>query len=427
MSVAMYIGGADNVRNVFTLTPGGTIEVGDVFIVGLGLASISVSATATTVAQTCLDIYAALTDEDAPVEFSVITWELDNATTPTKITGTGPEDGRPIYASITVNTTEAGGGAADTQTFAKAQVTAATGSKHWDNVNNWSGGAVPVNGDEVYIGTHNVAPQYALDQSTLALDELHIVSCGTAGLIVGLPPVNPNGYVEYLDTMLKCLPTLVVVGEGAGSNVPALRLNSLAGTATAMRVLRTESRDGNGNAPVYWIPEEPSTITDCRGALDVSTEPDDAGDTISTTIISSGGDIKAGPACPMTTITNNGGTLDLTCTTMPTTLTLRDGASAVIRSSGSGTITDLRQDAGSFLDWRATGTVTNYYSSGSLETINDGRGSKTFTNVSLYAGAVVNDPNKVLTFTNGVDLVQCGLADVVLNLGKHLTVQRSAI
>ena len=58
---------------VDTLTPGGTIEVGDIFIVTINGKSISYSATGTTVASVCTGLHALLAASTIP-EFVEITW-----------------------------------------------------------------------------------------------------------------------------------------------------------------------------------------------------------------------------------------------------------------------------------------------------------------------------------------------------------------
>jgi hypothetical protein len=71
-------------------------------------------------------------------------------------------------------------------------------------------------------------------------------------------------------------------------------------------------------------------------------------------------------------------------------------------------------------------TTWNVSDGGTLDYSRDMR-SRTVTNANVYAGGAVLDPHKTVTFTNGVDLVRCGLADVTLDVGTHLTLTPSAI
>ena len=56
-----------------------------------------------------------------------------------------------VTFTATAATTEAGGGAADAQTFVKTSTTAATSKNHWDNAANYSGGALPVSTSRVSL------------------------------------------------------------------------------------------------------------------------------------------------------------------------------------------------------------------------------------------------------------------------------------
>lgn len=417
MSICIYTGGAADVADVIRLTPGGTIEAGDIFNVLIDDALVSVAATLTTVAQTCLDLLAALQASTSP-EFVSITWAVDNATTPTYVYGTGPSDGRPIYASLSVTTTEAGGGAADAQTFAKSHTTTGTGSKYWSNVSNWSGGAVPVSTDIVYIGNYGITPQYDIDQNAVTLAELHIVAGATSGLTIGLPKTNVDGYVEYLNRYLKISATLVYYGEGTGASTPKLNLDTGTNAAT-VQVLKSDSRS-NGDAPFQWTGNHASNVVnDCRGALDIGWEPSDSGQATSVTV-GRNGSIRVGKSLTVTTVVGNGGNYEFLSDTPPTTITVRADCTLLAEGTG-GTVTTLLQEIGSFVDWRRPGTVTTINLSGAIEFANDDRTGKTFTNVNLFGGAIWNNPNKVITKTNGIILNKCGIEDVTINEGKGIT------
>ncbi len=81
------------------------------------------------------------------------------------------------------------------------------------------------------------------------------------------------------------------------------------------------------------------------------------------------------------------------------------------------------------------GGTCNYFSTGTAATFNIGGivdlsnnlANRTFTTTILYRGGSLIDPYKATTFTNGIDITGVDLAGVTLNLGTHLTVQRTAI
>lgn len=429
MGTVIYTGGAANVADVINITPGGTIEVGDIFKVTIGISTVQIAATATTVANVCTLLQAALSDGDAPAEFQDLTWELNDTTTPTYVIGTGPSDGRPIYDSLTVATTESGGGAADTQTFIRSNPTPATGAKDWNNTDNWDTGAVPVTNDKVWLGVYGVVPQYNLSHAAVTNIELHVVSTSTGGLLVGLPKQNTNGFVEYLGTELLLGASTVQYGEGLGANVPNLRLNT--GTeASYVYLYKSGSRDGDGKAPFLWLCNSTSAaVKECYGSLDIAKEP---GQTSSLGTIAQGvgSDIELGEGVTLaTSITVNGGSLVSYAIDDPTLIDMKVGT-VVTLFGRSGDVTTIKQQAGSTLNWRRnTGTVTNYTSTGgTVDFTNVNEGSAVaFTNVDLYAGSVWNDPNGYVTVTNGIDLNLCGIEDVSVIIGKNLTVTPSAI
>ena len=115
MAVNVFTADAPAVAQVDTVTPGGTIEAGDLFVMTLvaedgSLQVLSVAATSTTVDQTCDDIVAAWNASTLSL-FTGITAALvgvhPNATA---VRLTADTAGVPFTLAAT--TTEAGGGAA---------------------------------------------------------------------------------------------------------------------------------------------------------------------------------------------------------------------------------------------------------------------------------------------------------------------------
>src|SRR5688500_17548537 len=110
-----WIGGKSAVAKVATLTPGGTIEAGDKFLMILTSESgatqtLTVTATNTTVAITCDDIVAAW---NASTQTLFIAVTATDSTT--HVTLTADTAGVPFH--LTVNTTETDDSPADAQTF----------------------------------------------------------------------------------------------------------------------------------------------------------------------------------------------------------------------------------------------------------------------------------------------------------------------
>src|SRR5690606_23342522 len=92
-------------------------------------------------------------------------------------------------------------------TIATSAVTAATGPNHWDHADNWSTGAVPTTGDDVFIESASHRFLYGLP-TTLELDLLVILRGQ-----VGLPTRNAAGYTEYRTTRATIDCDDVQIGE----------------------------------------------------------------------------------------------------------------------------------------------------------------------------------------------------------------------
>lgn len=147
-----YTGGTAVQTQIDTLTPGGTIEVGDEFTVILtgedgSVNSKLVVATGTSVAQVCDDIIAdiaGLSEATYPL-FHEITWSDET----THVQAVAKTEGKPFY--LTETTTESGGGAADAQTFVQATTTANKGPQDVGTAENWSQGSKAAAGDIVRV------------------------------------------------------------------------------------------------------------------------------------------------------------------------------------------------------------------------------------------------------------------------------------
>lgn len=167
MATKRFIGGLAAVAQVDTLTPGGTIEAGDLFNITLtdergDAYQLSVAATGTTVAQTCQDIITAFNACGDPRFTKITAAGVGSVGSYTAVTLTADTAGEPFYCAV--ETTEAGGGAADDQTFGRAATTASSGPYDLNLTGNWLGGVLPVNGDTVYID--NIV-KYGLAQSAI--------------------------------------------------------------------------------------------------------------------------------------------------------------------------------------------------------------------------------------------------------------------
>ena len=219
MAVLRWAGGSTARSQVDSLTPGGTITAGDIFNVILTDESgttqtEAVSATGTTVASTCDDIV---------LQCSASTQSLFRRLTFTdatsSVTVTAKTPGVPFYLSET--TTEAGGGAASGQTFARAAVTTNKGPNDFNDVDNWvesdgtAPSAVPASGDEVIFSEGNNDLLYGLDQNAKDLEQLRV----TGGFSGSIGQPNHALHISVSNEGSSTLPILALGGRGRRYNL----------------------------------------------------------------------------------------------------------------------------------------------------------------------------------------------------------------
>lgn len=219
MAILRWAGGATAQAQVSTLTPGGTIEAGDIFNVILtgedGVDQTeAVVATGTTVAQVCDDIVLQC-NASTQTLFRNVTFS--DQTTHVDVTANAP--GVPFYLSET--TTESGGGAADAQTFVVGSTTANSGPNDYNTLNNWvesdgtAPAAVPASNDEVYFSTGNHDVLYGLDQSSVDLKQFRVTS-GYQGAI-GQADIPLK--VDVSNVTDSVMPYLALGGRGRRINM----------------------------------------------------------------------------------------------------------------------------------------------------------------------------------------------------------------
>jgi hypothetical protein len=302
---------------------------------------------------------------------------------------------------------------------AAASVTAAAGPNFWDDAINWSGGAVPVNGDVVHVdGDGDVL--FGLAQTAVTLAELHVPAAYTDR--VGLPEVDPAGYPQPLAKYLAIKSTLVTVGKGEGQGTPRLLLDNSTAQAT-VTVWGTGLSDDAPLPAMRWKGTHASNaMSVMKGDVGVAVLAGEAA-TLASLYVGyvsspqSDASVKAGAGLTLTALTQSGGTVTLEgdCGMVLQTggtlevagdcgaVTSRGG---VVRLLGGGTLAATTLGSGGTLDLsRASGAVT------------------LTADLTLERGAVVFDPNGKLAFA-GFDVVFAdgvSLGDVSVNLGPGRT------
>lgn len=403
------------VAQVDTLTPGGTIEADDIFIATIGTQSLSVVAGGTTVADVTAAVTAAWNASTQP-EFVEIT-ATDSTT---HITLTAVTAG--VDFIVTASTTEAGGGAADAQTYVQATTTANSGPNMWE-AENFSGATVPGTNDTLVFEKSAVDLLYGIDQNALELDLIVIRQSFTGR--IGLPRTNANGYVEYRQSylLIDCTPT-VKIGEGEGSGSGRIKLDLGGDVAAAITVYGRGTRADSEIPCVLLLGSTTHTLT-LLGKADVGAALF-AGEVAQFTTITMGegttGKLVLGETSTLTTINVRGGTVEAS-----DNVTTINQTAGVMTLRGSATATTWTIDGGTaFYNSSGTGTTIVVGGGGVLD-FRQNQSARTMTNVSIFPGGAIHDPNKTVTWTNGIDLQRCGPLGVTLNIGEHQTLTPSAI
>lgn len=403
MATISFTGAAKLVTQITTITPGGTIAATDTFSVICNGKTLTFTATTTTVAHVITGLYDLIQAANDP-EWGEFTASDD--TTTLTLTGTTP--GKPFTVTTAINNVS--GGAAPTLTAATP--TAASGPSFANVAANYSGAATPTTGDTLFIeGGAQIL--YGLDLSAVTLARLVIRDFSGR---IGLPPVNADGepYPEYREQYLKVSATVLDILQNVTSNMIRINVGSAATTATVLSSGR--SNLDTIKAVTLLGSDSTNIVNAVGGQVGVATE---AGETAKIGTLRVGGsvtppEVECGEGvtldefallggsltlnCDFADGTANGGTLNMIDDPdVSGTLTVRNGAPCVI--NGGPTIAKLVLSNGGVLD------------------LSQDVRAVTFTNVDLYRGAKVIDPNGRAVYSNAVSLKECDLIDLDWQVG----------
>lgn len=436
MATRRWLGRAIAVAQVDTITVANTWAQNDTVTLTINNKSIVITiGTLVTTAQVATTIKQVINGESltdtaatytaygtAVGEFSRLTATVNSSV----VSITANDAGVPFTLSVTEST--AGDG-----TATEATATAATGPNHWDNVDNWSGNAVPVDDDDIVFDAGDVDLLYAL--STGIQPDSITVTPGYTGEI-GLPEVNTDNTelpydeyrAKYLTFATNAGATAVSIEAGSGR----IRIDMGDCTSVTHNIRGSGTRAEEQVPAILLLGSDADTVLNVqRGDVGVAFYAGETAhlasinvgwlerqDSDSAVVCGSGVDL-ANAAISMT-----GGSLQTNSATGSGTIALNGGEIELL----SGAHASIIADAGTVY-YRSTGTLSagKAGSGGVFNFTRDNRG-RTVSAMELYEGGSILDPNKTVTWSTGVDLVRCGIpADGSLNLGTHLTLTPSAI
>ena len=409
MAIRFWNPNAASAKQVVTFTvtavaAGGTLTV---TCNGKSVTYTCLNTDTTTTAATALTalLQPTATPTAPPLEFGDAQWT--SATN--VVTATASIQGTPFTF-----TSSSGGGA----TLVQATVTANSSPSDVNNASNWltSGGAtgLPSAADDLIIANSNVPLLWNLDQlAAVALNSLTIWNDMTAN--IGLPELNPAGYIEYRQTYFQILATTVTVGMGTGTGSGLMRLNQMAGATTweilstgtpgtgtdfALRLLGTNAGNvlkiTSGSVAMGMLPGESANVSGgvtvnggsvslgqsvtLAGALNVNNGASAEIRNVPSSIVTNGGTLVffapvASPATYATVTVQNGGQGFWTGPGTITTHTLSQGSQFSKLDPAALTITNstydqdcLLSDAFNGCTWTNATTIRGPISSGIIQT-----------------------------------------------------------
>lgn len=340
--------------------------------------------------------------------FAAITWTNPSAG---NIVGTADTAGVPFVAALT----ETGAGTGAVTDF--AVTTANAGPNDWSTAANWSSGATPTGSDDVVI-ENNTVPILWLPSSSQTINSLTIRHSYTG--VIGLKSssfatsatAENTSKDEYRTDYLKVTTAQCDIGEHFGTNavVGSGRIKIDFGSATACQVTVSNSKTSATELslqPIRLLAANASTDIYVRKgivgiATDKPSETSTVGDVTTSYIDGQTADSRVfiGVGVTITNLITTGG---VTVTESAPTTVSCDAGEVVI-------VTD--------------GTITTLNISGEVDT----SGSQaTITNCSMFSGAIYTTEFNRVTHTNGIDLQRCGLENVTLRLGSHVTLTPSSV
>jgi len=401
-----------------TLTPGGTIEANDKFLVTLtdeagDTATLSVAAGGTTVAATVASIVAAFNASTDP-RFTPIT-ASDQTTHVRLLADTA---GVPFFC--TVSTTESDDSPGDTQTFVRAASIANSGPNDFNDPLNYSTGVKPVSTDTLTLdGRMQTAILYGLRQTAITLAKLKIER---GSFDIGT--INAALAISFTIGEINVAPT-----DGSNASGAAV-VNLASGTnATTTDIYGSRNSGTSGKEPVMWGGTHASNIVRVHGAANVgigTLKPGETGQ-LATLQVLDQAKVRAAAGITLATATQTGGSLVLECAC--TTIN-QDGGT--LETKGTGAITTIYGQGAMKLNSTGTITTLNVEASGSADftgntaarTVSNAfcRSPNASVNAALptVAGAA-----PAITFTNGVDCVSGGKSSKV-DFGGDVTVNSAS-
>lgn len=378
MAAKRWLGVVTAVKQVSTLTIGGTIVVGDVFTILCGYGTVKVIAATTVAASVAIQVQAALAASGVSPEFGEAVWTVVSNV----VTGTGANAGIPFVVTSS---------ATGIATIVSATPTAAAGPNFGDLAGNYDGGTLPGVGDTLTVEANSPPIQFGLTALTALLAKVTFEASSIA--TVGLPEFNPLGFREYRPQYWALNITSLEIGTGTGQGSSQIKLD-LGAIATAVMVFNTGF--ANDEQPLQLIGGAAATIVVAAGTVGISTRATEAA-SFASIVVGPSATVSCGLTCTHTLVRTEGNT---TLEASAPTLDVRGG---VCKTTGQAPQVDV---SGGTLSYKSASTITQAYVGPGVLDCSDLR-SRTCTTLRMRSGGSVVDPQKTLTI--GTLLLETGV------------------
>ena len=413
MANVIWRGDAVKTAQVDSVTPA-NVNIGNTFTCTINGKSITVTATAGTVANVTGLLYTACAASTIP-EFAEITW----ADMTTYLKATAKTAGKPF----TLTASATGGTATNT----RAAVTANSGPNDASLAANWDragSASLPQAADDVFIQQGSASLLYGLEALSAVTVASLLIDCDTFSGSIGLPIINSDSssglYYEYRPQYFKLGITALNVRGSAGSQ--RLKIDG-SSVQTTLNILGT-GRSPDSQSALLWKGTHASNVVNVQGgSVGIAELPGEVA-TIATLRVTGDAAVFCGSGCTLTTLNQNGSGSSLIVNSAATTLTKSDGTTEL---RGSGAYTTIETTGGT-LTYKSTGTITSLYAGdGATVDFTADIRSRTVTTGYLYAGCTVLDDFRTVTWTNPIQVLKCGLEDITLRLGQDISLVPASI
>jgi hypothetical protein len=300
--------------------------------------------------------------------------------------------------------------------------TTASGPNFWNVAANWDGSTLPTTADDLILRDTDVSVLYGLTDTT-NYASISIEASYTGA--VGLPDTNALGYPEYRSTFLTLgtgSAITVNLGYGDGSYASLIRLNTNASNTT-LTVFGATSNTSSSYPIELKNPGTGSTARIYGGGVKFDATTSGVLATLDVIERSNSGAtpvVRCTDLVTVTTATCYGGRVLLEATV--STLVARENAIVTIAKAAAAAT--VKTSSNAIVYWESSGNITTKLHVEANGTIDFSRvgTTKTVAACDLYRSGVLLDPIDKVTFTTGVVLMACRLADVTLDLGVGVTI-----